>query len=150
MKLVIQRVSEAKVEIDGRISGAIGPGLMVLLAIHKNDEEEQLKWLANKLVKLRIFHDDEGKMNRSVADTGGGILVISQFTLYGDARKGTRPGFTESAPPEKAEALYDAFVAYVKTIFSGSVQTGEFAAMMDVSLINSGPVTIILEKENEI
>jgi len=146
MRAVIQRVSEASVTVDGKISGEIEQGLLVLLAIHKDDTDQQLQWIADKITKLRIFQDDEGKMNRSVQDVKGGILVVSQFTLYGDVRKGTRPSFIESAPPEKAENMYDDFVRYLKETSGVKIETGIFAAMMDVKLTNDGPVTIILEK----
>jgi len=146
MRAVVQRVSEASVTVDGKITGKTGTGLLVLLGIHQNDTEDKLKWMADKICKLRIFSDDDGKMNRSVTDIEGGILVVSQFTLYGDVRKGTRPSFIESAPPDMAEKMYDNFVDYLKTNSGLNVQTGVFAAMMDVSLINDGPVTIIIEK----
>lgn len=146
MRLVVQRVSSASVTIDGEINGAISKGLVVLAAVHRDDDITTIKWAADKVMKLRIFEDEDGKMNRSVADVGGGLLIISQFTLYGDARKGTRPSFIESAPPEKAEQLYDEFVAYTKSKFGGPVETGIFAAMMDVALVNDGPVTIIIDK----
>ncbi len=148
MRLVVQRVSSATVKINGEISGRIGPGLLVLAAVHQHDDMKTLKWAADKMMKLRIFEDEDGKMNRSVTDTGGGILIVSQFTLYGDVRKGTRPSFIESAPPDKAETLYDAFVDYTRSTFKGPVGTGRFAAMMEVELVNDGPVTIIIEKEN--
>ncbi|MCH8558137.1 MAG: D-tyrosyl-tRNA(Tyr) deacylase [Balneolia bacterium] len=147
MRLVVQRVSSASVAIDGKTNGSIDKGLVVLAAVHRDDDIATVKWAADKMMKLRIFEDEDGKMNRSVTDVGGGLLLISQFTLYGDARKGTRPSFIESAPPEKAEQLYDEFVSYTKAKFSGSVETGVFAAMMDVSLVNDGPVTIIIEKQ---
>ncbi len=148
MRLVVQRVSEASVTIDGEISGEIGNGLLVLAAVHTHDDQKLLRWAADKVMKLRIFEDENGKMNRSVTDTGGEILIVSQFTLYGDVRKGTRPSFINSAPPDKAEQLYDRFVEYMENNFSGKVATGKFAAMMQVKLINDGPVTIIIEREN--
>lgn len=147
MRLVVQRVSSASVAIDGKTNGSIDKGLVVLAAVHRDDDIATIRWAADKMMKLRIFEDEYGKMNRSVADVGGGLLLISQFTLYGDARKGTRPSFIESAPPEKAKQLYDEFVSYTKTKFAGSVETGVFAAMMQVSLVNDGPVTIIIEKQ---
>jgi len=146
MRLVVQRVSEASVSIDGKLHGAINRGLLVLAGIHKDDDAAKLKWASEKMMKLRIFEDEEGKMNRSVADIGGGLLLISQFTLYGDVRKGTRPSFIESARPEQAEQLYDEFVAHTRQQFAGPVETGLFAAMMQVSLVNDGPVTIIIDK----
>jgi len=146
MRAVIQRVSEASVTVDGIITGAIRHGLLVLLGIHTNDSDEQVKWMADKIIRLRIFHDEHQKMNRSVQDVNGGILVVSQFTLYGDVRKGTRPSFIESASPELAEKLYDDFVRYLKSSSNLKIETGIFAAMMDVKLTNDGPVTIILDK----
>lgn len=146
MRAVIQRVSEASVTVDGVVTGAIGQGLLVLLGIHTNDTDEQSKWIANKITRLRVFQDEQQKMNRSVQDVKGGILVVSQFTLYGDVKKGTRPSFIESAPPEKAEKMYDDFVHYLKSSTDLKVETGVFGAMMDVKLTNDGPVTIILEK----
>lgn len=147
MRLVVQRVSSASVTIEGKISGQIGPGLLVLAAVHQADSRAEAEWAADKMVRLRIFTDDQGKMNRSVQDTEGSILIVSQFTLYGDVRKGTRPSFIASAQPEKAEELYDYFVNYTRSKFSGIVETGEFAAMMQVSLVNDGPVTIIIDRE---
>lgn len=147
MRLVVQRVSSASVAIDGKTNGSIDKGLVVLAAVHRDDDIATIRWAADKMMKLRIFEDEDGKMNRSVADVGGGLLLISQFTLYSDARKGTRPSFIESAPPEKAKQLYDEFVSYTKTKFEGPVETGVFAAMMQVSLVNDGPVTIIIEKQ---
>lgn len=146
MRAVVQRVSEASVTVDGHVTGQIGPGLLVLLAIHCDDTPQQLEWMAEKVLKLRVFSDDDGKMNLSVTDTKGGILVVSQFTLYGELKKGTRPSFTGSAPPDKAERMYEEFVGYLKSNSELVVQTGEFAAMMDVKLVNDGPVTIILER----
>lgn len=146
MRAVIQRVSEASVTVDGRTTGAIGPGLLALVAVHEHDEESQMKWVADKTVKLRIFPDEQGKMNRSVLDIGGGLLLVSQFTLYGDVSKGTRPSFIESAGPEKAEAMYNRMVEYVRQTYGMDVQSGEFAAMMDIQLVNDGPVTLIIEK----
>lgn len=146
MKAVIQRVSKASVTVDGAVTGSINHGLLILLAIHKNDSPETLIWMADKITRLRIFQDDEGKMNRSVQDVNGGILVVSQFTLYGDVRKGTRPSFIESAPPEKAEAMYNDFVTWLETNSGLTIQTGIFGAMMDVQLNNDGPVTIIIDR----
>ncbi len=146
MRAVVQRVSEASVTVDGNITGTIGKGLLVLLAVHRDDTDEQLRWMAEKLRKLRIFEDDEGKMNRSVEDVDGGMLIVSQFTLYGALKKGTRPSFTASAGPEKAEQMYDRMVALLEEALPGKIQTGIFAAKMDVSLVNDGPVTIIVER----
>ena len=144
MRIVLQRVKQARVVVDGTPVGRIGNGVLVLLAIHKNDTPAKADYLAEKCASLRIFPDGNGKMNRSCADAGGGALVVSQFTLYGDCKKGRRPSFTDAADPKKAEELYDYFVAQMKKHI-GTVQTGVFGAMMDVELVNDGPVTMILE-----
>lgn len=146
MKIVVQRVKEASVTVGNEITGAIEQGLLLLVGIHEDDTDDQLKWMCEKILKLRIFEDDEGKMNRSVSDVEGGILVVSQFTLYGDARKGTRPSFIAAARPEKAEPMYDQMIEYFQSISSLNIQGGKFGAMMDVHLVNDGPVTLILEK----
>lgn len=144
MKAVVQRVAQSSVSVDGETVGAIGPGLMVLLGVAAEDSEKDADYLADKIINLRIFEDESGKMNRSLADTGGAMLVVSQFTLLGDCRKGRRPSFVHAAPPEKAEALYDYFG---RTVQQRGIETatGRFRAMMQVSLINDGPVTLILE-----
>jgi D-tyrosyl-tRNA(Tyr) deacylase len=144
MRAVVQRVRESAVTVDGETVGRIGVGLMVLLGVADDDGEADADFLVEKVVHLRIFEDDKGKMNRSVLDVGGGLLVVSQFTLLGDCRKGRRPSFVHAAPPEKAEALYEYFVAKART-HGLPVETGRFRAMMDVSLVNSGPVTLLLE-----
>ncbi len=146
MRAVVQRVKEASVKVDGEITGSITKGLLVLLAVHRDDTVDQLVWVAEKLRKLRIFEDEDGKMNRSVEDVDGGILLVSQFTLYGELKKGTRPSFTSSAGPEKAVQMYDRMVSLLEESLPGKVATGVFAAKMDVSLINDGPVTIIIER----
>ncbi|WP_428235657.1 D-aminoacyl-tRNA deacylase [Gracilimonas sp.] len=146
MKAVIQRVKSSSVMVDNEITGAMDQGLLVLLGIHEDDTDEQLEWMCNKIAKLRIFEDEEGKMNLSVQDVGGGILVVSQFTLYANADKGTRPSFIEAARPEKAEPMYEEMIKWFKTHTDLDIQTGEFGAMMNVKLENDGPVTIILEK----
>jgi D-aminoacyl-tRNA deacylase len=144
MRAVIQRVKEAKVTIGAKTVSAINQGLLVLLAIHQDDKEEKAKTMADKVMNLRIFSDPAGKMNLSVKDLKGGILVVSQFTLYGDCRKGNRPSFTAAALPEKAILLYENFVKYIKD--QGiTVATGEFGAYMDVESVNDGPVTIIMD-----
>ena len=144
MRAVIQRVTNAEVKIDGKIVGKIGKGLLVLLAVHQDDTEDKIERLATKIINLRIFADEEDKMNLSVKDVGGEILVVSQFTLYGDISKGNRPSFIESAKPDKAVPYYEKFVEKIKV--SGlKTATGEFGAMMEVSLINDGPVTIIID-----
>lgn len=144
MKAVIQRVKQSSVTVDGQVVGKIDQGLLVLLAIHKDDNEAMIEKMADKIVNLRVFEDEQGKMSRSVQDVGGSVLIVSQFTLYGDVRKGNRPSFTESARPEKAEPYYEGVVQAIRA--QGlQVETGVFAAMMDVSLINDGPVTIIVD-----
>jgi D-tyrosyl-tRNA(Tyr) deacylase len=141
---VVQRVSEASVRVDGRLVGAIGPGLLVLLGVGRGDGETDAEYLAGKVVNLRVFPDEAGQMNRSVLEIGGALLVVSQFTLYGDARKGRRPGYSDAAAPEEANRLYERFVALVRE--SGlRVETGVFQAMMDVALVNQGPVTLLLD-----
>ncbi len=149
MRAVVQRVTKASVSIDGKIVGQIHRGLVILLGVRHGDDESDAKFLAEKCVHLRIFADDAGKFNLSALEVGGELLAISQFTLYGDARKGRRPSFVDAAPPEIAEPLYRKFVEYLKQ--SGlKVATGEFGAMMVVEIHNDGPVTIILEsKEKE-
>lgn len=147
MKLVIQRVSEASVTIEGAVHGAIGQGLLVLIGIETADTTEDVDWLVQKLVNLRIFQDDEGKMNDSLLDVNGGLLIISQFTLHASTKKGNRPGFTQAARPEQAIPLYEAFIAACQTSGVSSVQTGIFGADMKVALINNGPVTIIIDSQ---
>ncbi|MDI6796000.1 MAG: D-aminoacyl-tRNA deacylase, partial [Desulfatibacillaceae bacterium] len=138
MIAVVQRVSQAAVFVDGKQVGAIGPGLCVLLGVDALDSEADAAWLAEKIVNLRIFEDDAGKMNRGLMETGGQMLVVSQFTLLGDCRKGKRPSFVKAAPPEKGRALYERFVGLVKDK-GVATQTGIFGAMMEVKLNNSGP-----------
>jgi D-tyrosyl-tRNA(Tyr) deacylase len=144
MKAVLQRVSRASVTVDGQVVGQIGRGLMVLLGVEQDDTLADAQHLADKAVQLRIFDDSAGKMNLSLAETGGAMLVVSQFTLLGDCRKGRRPSFIQAAPPELAERLYDAFVAAVG-VQGIRVATGEFRAMMQVELVNDGPVTLIVD-----
>ena len=144
MRVVLQRVKQARVEVDGTITGEIGPGLLLLIGVAKSDTESDASYLADKVINLRIFPDDAGKMNRSVRDTGGGLLLVSQFTLYGDCRKGRRPSFDAAAGPEQARRLYEYFVERCRE--SGlRVETGIFQAMMSVYLQNDGPVTLICE-----
>lgn len=145
MRIVLQRVSRAKVTVDGRVTGEIGRGLLLLAGFTDGDTEDALAWMADKVVGLRIFPDDEGRMNRSVEEIDGGLLVVSQFTLYGDARKGRRPSFIDAARPEVAIPLYERFLQMLRAT-GRPVQTGEFGAMMDVELVNDGPVTLILER----
>ena len=146
MRVVVQRVSHAEVRVDGRIIGKIEQGLLLLVGFKADDTEASLNWMAEKVVGLRIFSDDEGKMNRALTDVGGGLLVVSQFTLYGDVQKGRRPSFIDAAPPPIAIPLYERFVALLRAQSSGPVETGEFGAMMDVELVNDGPVTLLLER----
>ena len=144
MRVVIQRCKRARVTVEGKVTGEIGPGLMVLVGVTHEDTEKDAKFLADKVAGLRIFEDEDGKMNRSVTDAGGSVLSVSQFTLYGDARKGRRPSFIAAAGPEQAEGLYETFNALVRA--NGlEVQTGVFGADMDVELVNAGPVTILLD-----
>jgi D-tyrosyl-tRNA(Tyr) deacylase len=146
MRAVVQRVTKASVSIDGKIVGSIGKGLVILLGIKNGDLDDDVKFLAEKCVNLRIFSDAAGKFNLSALDVSGEILAISQFTLYGDTRKGRRPSFIEAAPPEISEPLYQTFVTYLRQ--SGlKVETGEFGAMMLVEIFNDGPVTILLESK---
>jgi D-tyrosyl-tRNA(Tyr) deacylase len=144
MRICLQRVKQASVTVERELVGEIGRGMLVLVGIGTEDGEEQVQQMVEKLVGLRIFEDDEGKMNRSLADVHGEMLVVSQFTLWGDCRKGRRPSFTSAAPPELAEPLYESFVERVAE--QGiRVATGQFAARMDVALVNDGPVTLVLE-----
>ncbi|MBD3321508.1 MAG: D-tyrosyl-tRNA(Tyr) deacylase [Chitinivibrionales bacterium] len=145
MRAVVQRVKQSRVIIESGIVGQIGPGILVLLGVHVSDTQAEADFCAKKCAELRIFTDDEGKMNRSVIDVDGEALVVSQFTLYGDCRKGRRPSFIEAARPEKGNELYELFVSRLKQ-YIRNVQTGSFGAMMDVELVNDGPVTLIVEK----
>ena len=145
MKAVLQRVSEASVAVDGRVVGAIGPGLLILLCAEVGDGEAEVEYLARKIASLRVFEDEAGRMNRSVLDIGGGALVVSQFTLAADVSRGNRPGFSNAAPPELAEALYARFCARLAEHGVPQVQTGRFAAHMAVRLVNDGPVTIWMD-----
>ena len=144
VRIVLQRVKEARVEVDGSMVGQIGPGLLVLLGVTSSDDEKIAAHLAGKIVNLRIFPDDAGRMNRSVQDIGGSVLVVSQFTLYGDCRKGRRPSFDEAAPPDQARQLYEFFVSLLRHT-QLTVQTGIFQAEMQVHLVNDGPVTFVLD-----
>jgi D-tyrosyl-tRNA(Tyr) deacylase len=146
MRVVLQRVSRARVVVDGEVVGAIDRGLLVLLGVAPNDTADDARWLAEKVIGLRIFADAEGKMNLAVADVGGGVLVVSQFTLYGDCRKGRRPSFVEAAPPDLAVPLYEAFADAVRA-HGVPTATGRFGAMMQVELVNDGPVTLIVDSK---
>ena len=147
MRAVVQRVTRAKVTIESEIAGEIKQGLVVLLGVGRNDSATDVRYLASKITSLRIFDDGEGKMNLSLKDIGGGVLVISQFTLYGDVRRGLRPSWTDAAPPEIAEPLYELFLAQVREI-TPNLASGRFGAMMQVELVNDGPVTILLDSRN--
>ncbi len=148
MRVVVQRVKDASVHVDGKPVGQIEQGLLLLIGIARDDSEEDIRFVADKCVNLRIFEDDQGKMNRSLLDTGGDVLAISQFTLLGDTRKGRRPSFIDAAPPEKGRAFYDAFVEHLKT-YPITVECGIFGAMMDVRFTNYGPVTLLVESKNK-
>ena len=147
MRAVLQRVRHAEVIVDGSSVARIGKGILALVAISRQDTSEDLSWMARKIVELRIFKDSEGKLNLSLQDTGGQLLVVSQFTLYGDCRKGRRPSYSNAAPPAEAEKMYEEFVTIVRRFMPGT-QTGKFQAMMDVTLTNDGPVTLILDSGN--
>ena len=146
MRVVLQRVSSAEVTVDGRSVGAIGKGFVLLVGFKASDGEIEATWIADKVIGLRVFSDGQGKMNRSLNDVEGELLIVSQFTLYGDVRKGRRPSFIDAAPPEIAIPLYNKFVALLSERAPGRVETGEFGAVMDVELVNQGPVTILLER----
>ena len=148
MRAVIQRISQASVTIAGQTTGVIGPGLLVLLGIEEADTSADIEWLSGKIVRLRIFNDDAGLMNRSVQETGGDILLISQFTLFASTKKGNRPSHTRAARPEIAIPLYEAMIARLAAELGRPVATGEFGADMKVALINDGPVTIAIDTQN--
>jgi len=145
VRVLLQRVSRAEVRVDGRVTGRIGTGLLLLVGFTHSDTEDQIAWMADKVIGLRIFGDAEQKMNRAITDVGGAALVVSQFTLYGDAQKGRRPSFIDAARPEQAIPLYERFVALLRER-GVATETGEFGAMMDVELVNDGPVTLWLER----
>ncbi|MEE8595740.1 MAG: D-aminoacyl-tRNA deacylase [Gemmatimonadota bacterium] len=145
MRIVAQRVSRGTVRVDGETVGSIGTGLLVLVAFSGADGDAELAWMARKLTGLRVFPDEERRMNRSVREAGGSLLVVSQFTLYGDTSRGMRPSFTEAASPERAEGLYELFLEALRAE-GVPVESGRFAAMMDVELVNDGPVTLILDR----
>lgn len=147
MRVVIQRVKSASVTVAGEVVGQIGPGLLVLLGVARGDTDDDGRWLAAKIPMLRVFEDAEEKMNRSLMETGGGLLVVSQFTLLGSVRKGTRPSFNDAAPPDIARDLYERFVAHAAAALGRPVATGRFAEMMDVALVNDGPVTLVVDSK---
>lgn len=148
MRALIQRVSQGSVTIEGKVVGKIGTGIVLLLGIKNGDNLEDIKYIANKCVNLRIFNDENGNLNKSLLEIGGEMLIISQFTLYGDARKGRRPGFSDAAPPEIAEPLYNDFVSEVRRS-NVRVATGEFGAMMQILIKNEGPVTLMIESRQK-
>jgi D-tyrosyl-tRNA(Tyr) deacylase len=147
MRVVLQRVNSASVAIAGRVAGQIERGLLVFVGIEDADAATDGEWLAQKLVKLRIFADESGQMNKSVADLGGGILLISQFTLHASTQKGTRPSFNRAAKPEHAQPLYGQFIAQLAAALGRPIATGEFGAMMEVALVNDGPVTLVIDSK---
>ena len=148
MRVVIQLVKESSVKVDGVIKGEIKNGFLVLIGITHNDTESEANWILDKLVKLRVFKDEHGNMNKSLLDTNGAVLLVSQFTLYASTKKGNRPPFLNAAPPKIAEKLYDYSIDYLKNKYKIQVETGVFGAMMDVGLINDGPVTITIDSKN--
>ncbi len=149
MRAIIQRVSQASVMIDNTVCGAIEKGFMVLLGIEENDNAEDIRWLSAKIVNMRIFNDENGLMNRSLKETDGDILLISQFTLFASTKKGNRPSFLQSAKPDIAVPIYEKMIAQLETDFCKKIQTGKFGADMKVSLCNDGPVTIIIDSKNK-
>lgn len=148
MRALIQRVTKGKVTVGGRVKGGIGLGYVVLLGVKEGDSEKEVELLAEKTVNLRVMSDEEGKMNKSILDVGGEILVVSQFTLYADTKGGRRPSFIDAAKPDIAKKLYEYFVAKLKALGVKSVQTGEFGAYMSVEIVNDGPVTVLLDPDN--
>lgn len=149
MRAVIQRVSEAACRIDNEVSGVIGPGFLVLLGIEDSDTLEDLEWLAGKIINMRVFEDEQGLMNKALADISGNILLISQFTLFASTRKGNRPGFTRAAKPDKAIPLYEGMIKRLSQLLNKSIATGIFGADMKISLVNDGPVTITIDTKNK-
>jgi D-tyrosyl-tRNA(Tyr) deacylase len=150
MRVLVQRVNKCEVRIDGKPHSAIGPGMLIFLGVRRGDTEEDAQYLADRCAALRIFEDQQEKMNLSVKDIGGSAMVVSQFTLYADTRRGNRPGFTEAASPEIAEDLYEKFVQHLRSSLGESrVSTGVFRAMMDVELVNDGPVTVMIESKSD-
>ena len=147
MRCIIQRVSRAKVSVNGKVTGEIGSGIMVLVGVAESDNEKTFDYMAGKLVHLRIFPDEDDKMNLSTADIGGGLLLVPNFTLYGDAHKGRRPSYIAGAPPAVAAGIFEGFADYVKKLYEGKVECGEFGANMQVELVNDGPVTIMIDSD---
>ena len=149
MRAVVQRVSRASVSVEGNLKGTIGQGLVVLLGIERSDTEADLEWMANKIPQLRVFEDGEGKMNLDLLTIDGDMVVVSQFTLFGNVRKGTRPSFNRSAAPDHAIPMYESFVARMEERLSKPVVTGEFGAMMEIDLVNDGPVTLVIDTQDK-
>ena len=149
MRVVVQRVSQSNVKVSGEVIGVIKEGLMVLVSFVDEDNDTDLGWMTKKIINLRIFNDDEGKMNRSVQDVGGDILLISQFTLHGSTKKGNRPSFIKAAKPDFANVMYERFIKVLEQTLGKEIQTGEFGGDMKVSLINDGPTTIIIDSRNK-
>ena len=149
MRVVVQRVSQSNVKVSGEVIGEIKEGLMVLVSFVDEDNDTDLDWMTKKIINLRIFNDDEGKMNRSVQDIGGDILLISQFTLHGSTKKGNRPSFIKAAKPDFAKVMYERFIKVLEQSLGKEIQTGEFGGDMKVSLINDGPTTIIIDSRNK-
>lgn len=149
MRVVVQRVSQSNVKVSGEVIGEIKEGLMVLVSFVDEDNDTDLDWMTKKIINLRIFNDDEGKMNRSVQDVGGDILLISQFTLHGSTKKGNRPSFIKAAKPDFANVMYERFIKVLEQTLGKEIQTGEFGGDMKVSLINDGPTTIIIDSRNK-
>ena len=147
MRVTLQRVSGAEVRVGGEVVGSIGPGYLLLVGFRTGDGLPQIEWMSNKILGLRVFLDDDGKMNWSVEEVGGDILVVSQFTLYGDTTKGRRPSFVQAADPKTAKVLYETFVTTLRERTTQKIETGRFGAMMKVDLTNDGPVTLLLERE---
>ncbi|HPE75317.1 MAG TPA: D-aminoacyl-tRNA deacylase [Draconibacterium sp.] len=149
MRVVIQRVSEASVKVEGKVLSAIHQGMLILVGIEDTDMEEDISWLTNKIIQLRIFDDENGVMNLSVKDVGGDIIVVSQFTLHASTKKGNRPSYIRASKPDFAIPMYDKFVSSIEVALGKKVGTGKFGAMMDVSLVNDGPVTIIIDSKQK-
>ncbi|MAM96966.1 MAG: D-tyrosyl-tRNA(Tyr) deacylase [Gammaproteobacteria bacterium] len=149
MRVVVQRVSQSKVKVSGEVIGEINEGLMVLVSFVDEDNDTDLGWMTKKIINIRIFNDDEGKMNRSVQDVGGDILLISQFTLHGSTKKGNRPSFIKAAKPDFANVMYERFIKVLEQSLGKEIQTGEFGGDMKVSLVNDGPTTIIIDSKDK-
>ena len=149
MRVVVQRVSESNVKVSGEVTGKISKGFMVLVSFVDDDTADDLDWMSNKIINLRIFNDEDGKMNKSLLDVGGDILLISQFTLHGSTKKGNRPSFIKAAKPEYANQMYDKFIEVLENSLGKNIQTGEFGGDMKVSLINDGPTTIIIDSKSK-